>query len=170
MKNIQVLISKKEINKKVISLAKRINRDFKNKDIIIISILTGSVVFCCDIIRNLNINFSLDFIRASSYKGKISTNKIKLISAENLDIKNKDVLIIEDICDTGQTLAYIKERMLKKKAKSVKICVLINKNIKKIKTVDIDYTGFDIDNKFIVGYGLDYNNKYRGLPYIGILK
>ncbi len=170
MKNIKVLISKRDINKKVLSLAKKINKDFKNKDLIIISVLTGSVVFCCDIIRNLDIDFYLDFIRVSSYRGKNSTNKIKLISTENLDIKNKDVLIIEDICDTGQTLAYIKELLLKKKAKTVRICTLINKKVKKVKCVDIDYTGFNIDDKFIVGYGLDYDNKYRGLPYIGILE
>ena len=170
MKNIKVLISKKKIEKKVLSLAKKINKDFKNKNIVIISILTGSVVFCCDIIRKLRIGFCLDFIRASSYKGRNSTNKIKLISSENLDLKGKDILIIEDICDTGQTLAYIKDLLLKKKAKTVKICVLINKNIKIVKCVDIDYTGFNVDNKFIVGYGLDYNDKYRGLPYIGVLK
>ena len=170
MKNIKVLISKRDINKKVLSLAKKINKDFKNKDLIIISVLTGSVVFCCDIIRNLNIDFRLDFIRVSSYNGKISTNKIKLISSENFNITDKDVLIIEDICDTGQTLAYIKGLLLKKKARTVKICTLINKNVKKVKLVDIDYTGFNIGNKFIVGYGLDYNDKYRGLPYIGILE
>jgi hypoxanthine phosphoribosyltransferase len=170
MKNVKILISKRDINKKVLSLAKKINKDFKNKDLIIISVLTGSVVFCCDIIRNLNIDFCLDFIRVSSYNGRNSTNKIKLISSENFNIENKDVLIIEDICDTGQTLAYIKDLLLKKKAKTVKICALINKNVKKVKYVDIDYTGFNVDNKFIVGYGLDYNDKYRGLPYIGILK
>lgn len=170
MKNIEVFISKKDINKKILSLSKKINRDFKDKDIIIISILTGSVIFCCDLIRKLNIDFCLDFMRVSSYKGKKSTNKINLISAENLDIKNKDILIIEDICDTGQTLAYIKDLLLKKKAKSVKTCVLINKNIKKIKKIDINYIGFNIENKFVVGYGLDFNNRYRELPYIGILK
>ena len=170
MENVKVLISKKNIEKKVSYLAKKINRDLKNKDIIIISILTGSVIFCCDIIRHLDFDFHLDFIRACSYKGKKSTNKIKLISSEKLDVKNKDVLIIEDICDTGQTLSYIKERLLKKKAKTVKICVLINKNTKKIKYTNIDYTGFNIGNKFVVGYGLDCNDKYRGLPYIGILK
>ena len=117
----------------------------------------------------MNIDFDLDFIRVESYKGKKSVKKIKLLTPVQIDVKGKNILVIEDIYDTGRTLAYIKNFLLKKKAKSVKVCVLINKKIHKSSDIDIDYFGFNIENKFIVGYGLDYNGRYRGLPYIGVL-
>ncbi len=166
---IKVLIKQKDVKEKICKLAKRINKDYKDKDLTIISVLSGSFVFCSDIIRNLNIDFDLDFIRVESYKGKKSVKKIKLLTPVQIDVKGKNVLVIEDIYDTGRTLAYIKKILLKKKAKSVKVCVLINKKIQKSSDIDIDYFGFNIENKFVVGYGLDYNGRYRGLPYIGVL-
>jgi hypoxanthine phosphoribosyltransferase len=126
-------------------------------------------VFCSDIIRQLKTVFSLDFIRVASYKYKKSTNNIELISSVRTDVRGKDVLIIEDIYDTGKTLSYIKNMLLKKKVKSLKTCVLVNKKTTKQEETGIDYVGFNIEDEFIVGYGLDYNGKYRGLPYIGVL-
>ncbi len=170
MEKIKVLISQQEIEKKVSETAERINRDFKDKKLFVISILSGSVVFCSDIIRKLNIDFELDFIRVSSYKGKNSSGEIKFIADTAIDMKGKDILIIEDICDSGRTLSYIKDLFIKRKANSVKICVLINRNSEKIKNVDIDYMGFNIEKEFVIGYGLDCDGKYRGLPYIGKLE
>ncbi len=167
--NIKSFISKEAIEKKVSEIAAQISKDYKGKELFVVSILTGSVIFCSDIVRKLKADFELDFIRVSSYRGKKSSGKIKFIADTAVDMKDKDVLIIEDICDTGRTLAYIKDLFIKRKAKSVKICVLINRISEKVKTVDIDYVGFNIEKEYIVGYGLDYDGKYRGLPYIGII-
>ncbi len=166
---IKKIISKNEIQKKVCELAKRINKDYYKKDLIVLSVLSGSVVFCSDIIRKLDVNFKLDFIKVSSYKGKKSADKIRLDFPFNYDVENKDVLIVEDIYDTGKTLAYLKNFLTEKKARSVAFCVLVDKKIKKKSIVKIKYCGFSVGNKFIVGYGLDFNEKFRGLPYIGAL-
>ena len=169
MKKIKVLISSSKIKNKVNKIAQQINKDFKNKKLVVVSVLSGSVVFCSDIIRKLNVDFEIDFVRVASYKGKKSSGKVKFLSDTAIDIKGKDVLLVEDICDTGRTLSYVKDLFIKRKAKSVKICTLINKKVEKFKDIKIDYFGFDIENEFIVGYGLDYNGKYRGLPYIGVI-
>jgi hypoxanthine phosphoribosyltransferase len=166
---IKKIISKNEIQKKVCELAKRINKDYHKKDLIVLSVLSGSVVFCSDIIRKLDVNFKLDFIKVSSYKGKKSADEIRLNFPFNYDVENKDVLIVEDIYDTGKTLAYLKNFLTQKKARSVSFCVLVDKKIKKKSIVKIKYCGFSVGNKFIVGYGLDFNEKFRGLPYIGAL-
>ncbi|MCR4663442.1 MAG: hypoxanthine phosphoribosyltransferase [Endomicrobiaceae bacterium] len=169
MKKIKVLISSNRIKNKVNKIAQQINKDFKNKKLVIISVLSGSVVFFSDIIRKLTVDFEIDFIRVKSYKGKQSSGQIKFLCDTLIDIKGKDVLLVEDICDSGRTLSYIKELFIKRKANSVKICTLINKKVEKFKQIKIDYFGFDIENEFIVGYGLDYDGKYRGLPYIGVI-
>ena len=169
MKKIKILISEKEIKNKVNKIAKLINKDFRNKKLVIVSVLSGSLVFCSDIIRKLKIDFEIDFIRVASYKGKKAFGKIKFLCDTVLDIKGKDILLVEDICDTGKTLSYVKDLFFKKKVSSVKFCVLIDKKIKKCKDIKIDYCGFKIDDDFVVGYGLDYNGKYRGLPYIGVI-
>ena len=169
MKKIKVLISNNKIKNKVKKIAQQINKDFKNKKLVVVSVLTGSVVFCSDIIRNLDVDFELDFIRVASYKGKKSSGKIKFLCDVVEDIKGKDILLVEDICDSGRTLSYVKDLFIKRKANSVKICTLINKKVEKFKNIKIDYFGFEIDNEFIIGYGLDYNGKYRGLPYIGVI-
>ena len=169
MKKIKVLISNNKIKNKVKKIAQQINKDFKNKKLVVVSVLTGSVVFCSDIIRNLDVDFELDFIRVASYKGKKSSGKIKFLCDVVEDIKDKDVLLVEDICDSGRTLSYVKDLFIKRKANSVKICTFINKKVEKFRNIKIDYFGFEIDNEFIVGYGLDYNGKYRGLPYIGVI-
>ena len=169
MKKIKVLISSSKIKNKVNKIAQQINKDFKNKKLVVVSVLSGSVVFCSDIIRKLNVDFEIDFVRVSSYKGKKSSGKIKFLSDTAIDIKGKDVLLVEDICDSGRTLSYVKDLFIERKAKSVRICTLINKKVEKFKDIKIDYFGFDIENEFIVGYGLDYDGKYRGLPYIGVI-
>ena len=169
MKKVKVLFSEKKIKNKVNKIAKLINKDFRNKNLVIVSVLSGSVVFCSDIIRKLKIDFEIDFIRVASYKGKKAFGKIKFLCDTVLDIKGKDILLVEDICDTGKTLSYVKDLFFKKKVSSVKFCVLIDKKIKKCKDIKIDYCGFKINDDFVVGYGLDYNGKYRGLPYIGVI-
>ena len=169
MKKIKVLISSSKIKSKVNKIAQQINKDFKNKKLVVVSVLSGSVVFCSDIIRKLNVDFEKDFVRVASYEGKKSSGNIKFLCDTVIDVKGKDVLLVEDICDSGRTLSYIKDLFIKRKANSVRICTLINKKFEKYKQIKIDYFGFDIENEFIVGYGLDYDGKYRGLPYIGVI-
>jgi len=171
-KNLKVteFFNQKRIEKRVSDIAKKINKDFKNKKLLILSVLSGSVIFCSDIIRKLKIDFEIDFIKVSSYKGKQTTKKITVNINNTVAVKDKDVLIIDDICDTGRTLYYLKNLILKNKAKSVTLCVLVNRQVEKYKNISVNYSGIDIKDGFLVGYGLDYNGKYRGLPYIGILK
>ena len=163
------LFNKQQIEKRVADIAKQINKDFKNKKLLILSVLSGSVIFCSDIIRKLKIDFEVDFIKVSSYKGRKSSKKINVKIKNDIDVKNKDILIIDDICDTGRTLYYLKNLILKNKAKTVTLCSLVNRTVKKYKGVSVKYKGIDIKDGFLVGYGLDCNGKYRGLPYIGIL-
>lgn len=169
MKKIKVLISNNKIKNKVKKIAQQINKDFKNKKLVVVSVLSGSVIFCSDLIRKLNVDFEIDFIRVASYKGKKSSGKIKFLCDVVEDIKDKDILLIEDICDSGRTLSYVKDLFMKRKANSVKICTFINKKVEKYKQIKIDYFGFEIKDEFVVGYGLDYDGKYRGLPYIGVI-
>lgn len=169
MKKIKVLISSSRIKNKVNKIAQQINKDFKNKKLVVVSVLSGSVIFCSDLIRKLNVDFEIDFIRVASYKGKKSSGKIKFLCDVVEDIKGKDILLIEDICDSGRTLSYVKDLFMKRKANSVKICTFINKKVEKYKQIKIDYFGFEIKDEFVVGYGLDYDGKYRGLPYIGVI-
>lgn len=169
MKKIKVFISSNKIKNKVDEIAQQINKDYKNKELVVVAILSGSVVFFSDIIRKLNVDFEIDFIRVSSYKGIKSSGKINFLCDTVVDISGKDILLIEDVCDTGRTLSYIKELFIKRKANSVKVCTLINKKVKRSKEIQIDYFGFNTENKFVVGYGLDYDGKYRGLPYIGVI-
>ncbi|WP_413853470.1 hypoxanthine phosphoribosyltransferase [Candidatus Ruminimicrobium bovinum] len=164
------LFSRQQIEKRVADIAKKINKDFKNKKLLILSVLSGSVVFCSDIIRKLKIDFEIDFIKVSSYNGRQSSKKIAVKIKNNVDVKNKDVLIVDDICDTGRTLYYLKNLILKNKAKTVTLCSLVNRTVKKYRGVSVKYKGIEVKDGFLVGYGLDYNGKYRGLPYIGILK
>ena len=164
------IFSKRQIEERILDIAKKINKDFKNKNLLILSVLSGSVVFCSDIIRKLKIDFEIDFIKVSSYKGTKSSKKIEIKIKNNIDVQNKDVLIIDDICDTGRTLYYLKNLILKNKAKTITLCSLVNRTVKKYKGIFVKYKGIEVKDGFLVGYGLDYNGKYRGLPYIGILK
>ena len=167
----EILISEAEIKKKVKSLAAALNKDYKGKKPILVSVLKGSVVFLCDLIRELEFSPIIDFIGVSSYADSTeSSGVVRLLMDLRESIVGKDVLIIEDIVDTGLTLSYLKRNLLTRKPKSLKICVLLDKKECRLKKIDIDYTGFIIPNKYCVGYGLDYAEIYRHLPYIGVLK
>ena len=167
---LEIMITAEEIGKKADELAEEISRYFGEKEYIVVTILKGSYIFSADLVRRLSGNLSLDFMTASSYEGTNSTGKINIIQDLRVDIKGKPVLIVEDIVDTGRTLALIKEEFLNRGAEKVKICTLLNKSQARVVPIDIDYVGFEIENKFVVGYGLDFNEKYRNLPYVGVLK
>lgn len=164
---LKILISEEKIKKRVAELAKRISKDYRKKGkLLIVGILKGSAIFLSDLVRKLNIDCEIDFISIRSYDGKNSSGVVQLILDLYDNPVGKNILIVEDIVDTGRTLKFLKENLLTRKAKSVKICVLLNKVGRRKTKIKIDYKGFDVPNKFIVGYGLDYNEKYRNLPYI----
>ena len=168
MEKIKVLISKEQIENRVKELAKQIRKDYKEKSITAICLLKGSLFFTADLTREIGEKIYLEFMQLSSYEGENTTGTIKLKKDIDFsEIKGKDVLIIEDIVDTGITLNYTLEHIKKAGANSVKVCTLLNKPSRRKIKVPIDYVGFEIENQFVLGYGMDYDQLYRNLPYIG---
>lgn len=167
---IKELISKEKIEKKIEELAGEISKDYEGKNIELIVVLKGATIFAVELAMKLKPNVRFDFIEISSYSGTESTGILKVNKELKTDIENKDVLIVEDIIDTGRTLKYLKEYVLSKNPKSLKICTLVSKPSRRIVDVPIDYNGFEIEDKFIVGYGLDIDEDYRNLPYIGYIE
>jgi len=165
-----VLISKEEIDKRIAEVGKIISKDYAGKDIVCIGILKGCFVFMADIMRQISVNCSVDFMSVSSYSGMVSTGAVKIIKDLSEDISGKDVLIVEDILDSGITLNYLREFLSNRKPNSIKIVTFLDKPTKRIANIKPDYYCFEVPDAFVVGYGLDYNEKYRNLPYIGILK
>ena len=167
----KILITKEELAKRIEELGKQISKDYEGKKILAIGILKGSVIFLADLIRSIDSEVSIDFMTVSSYGNSTETSGELTIKKDlDTDISGKDVLIVEDIIDSGITLSKLKEVLLKRNPASLKICTLLNKPERRIAQVDVDYIGFDIPNEFIIGYGLDYAEKYRDLPFIGVLK
>lgn len=169
----QVLFSEKLLMEKVDEIGKQITNDYKdsNKDLIVIGILKGSSIFMSDLIRKINTPLQIDYMVVSSYGTSTkSSGVVKIVKDLQHSIENKNVLIVEDIVDTGLTLAYIKKILVGRSPASVKICSLLNKPVRRENKVNIDYVGFEVPDEFIVGYGIDYAEYYRNLPYIGALK
>ncbi len=167
----KVLVSQEELSEIVKKLGAQISEDYKNEDLILVSILKGSVIFMADIMRAITVPCTIDFMAVSSYAdGTESTGVVKIIKDLDISIEGKNLLIIEDILDSGRTLSYIKEMLLTRKPKSIKICTLFDKPERRQVDLYADYIGCKVPNEFIVGYGLDYNEYYRNLPYIGALK
>lgn len=165
-----VLFSKAQIKARVKSLARAINRDYKGKDLVIVGILKGSFMFLADLMRELNIATELDFLSVSSYEGDKSSGMVKLHFDIRRDIKGRNVLLADDIVDTGFSLVWARNHLLAKEPKSLSVCVLLDKAEKRKVLVPLRYVGFTVSDYFVIGYGLDYNEKFRDLPYIGILK
>ena len=159
-----------QIQNKNRELADRISNDYEGKDLLAVGVLKGAFIFFSDIVRMIRIPLSIDFLIASSYLKTDSSGEIKLHYDIREEIANKDVLLIEDIVDTGITLNYLRERILQKGPKSLRICTFLNKKGRRQVDVPIDYVGFVIPDEFVVGYGLDYNNKFRNLPYISTFR
>ncbi|MCK4357715.1 MAG: hypoxanthine phosphoribosyltransferase [Candidatus Cloacimonetes bacterium] len=167
----KILISKDTIQKKIKELGAQISRDYKGKVPILISILKGGVIFLVDLMHNINIPIEIEFLGVASYGSSTkSSGIIKLTKDCNYDISGRDIILVEDIIDTGLSLKYIMNLLKNKNPNSIKICVLLDKAEAHKQDIKIDYKGFTVPNEFIVGYGLDYKEKYRNLPFIGILK
>lgn len=163
-------LTEKQIQKRVTELAGQISRDYEGKEILVIGILKGSFMFLADLAKSLQVPVEVDFIVASSYIKTESTGEVVIHADVREEIKDKHVLILEDIADTGLTLKYIKDTLLKRDPASLKICAFLDKKEHRKAGLDIDYVGFEIPDHFVVGYGLDYENKFRNLPYIAIFK
>jgi hypoxanthine phosphoribosyltransferase len=164
------LITQGKINQAVANLAAEINRDYRGKQPLLIGILKGSFVFMADLVRQLDLPIEVDFVKLSSYgSGTRSSGKIEVVQGLKSLIKGRDVLIVEDIVDTGLTVSFLMDNLRKKKPASLKLCVLVDKPSEHKVPVTIDYLGFTVPNKFIVGYGIDWNEKFRQLPDICII-
>ena len=167
----RILISEEELSKIVKELGAKITEDYKDKNLLLVSILKGSVTFMADLMREINIPCNIDFMAVSSYgSGTKSSGVVKIIKDLDSSMEGKDLLIVEDILDSGRTLNYIKEILLARNPKSIRICTLFDKPERRDVDLYADYIGSKVPNEFIVGYGLDYNEYYRNLPYIGVLK
>lgn len=166
-----ILYTKEELDSAVANLGKKISNDYKGKELIVVCVLKGSVIFFSDLIRNISCDCKIDFIGASSYGCETqSSGVIRMYKDLDLDIKDKHVLIVEDILDTAKTMDYLIHMLKGKKPAGLKICTLLDKKARREVDVSADYKCFDVANEFVVGYGLDFNEEYRNLPYIGILK
>jgi hypoxanthine phosphoribosyltransferase len=168
---VEVLISEQEVEARIQELADQISKDYEGKELHIICILKGSIFFTCELAKRISVPVTLDFMQVSSYGSDTkSSGVIKIAKDLDESILERDILVIEDIVDSGNTLSYLLEMLSNRKPKSLKLCTLLDKPERRRKHVDVDYTGFQIPDEFVVGYGLDYAQKYRNLPYVGVVK
>lgn len=168
---VTVLLSEEEVNARIGEIARQINERYAGKDVSLLCILKGSIFFTCELAKRLTTNVALDFMSVSSYQdGTVSSGKILIKKDLDESIEGKHVIIIEDIIDSGRTLSHLKALLLERKPASLEICTLLDKPDRREAEVSVEYTGFVIPNEFVVGYGLDYQQRYRNLPYIGVIK
>ena len=170
MGEINILINKAKLERRIEELAKQIEKDYHGNEIVLIGLLKGSVMFMTELAKNIKSNVILDFMDVSSYQGTESTGTININKDIRDSIEGKDVLIVEDIIDTGRTLTHVLEYLKQKNPNSIKIATMLSKPSRRIMELNVDYIGFAIEDKFVVGYGLDCNEKYRNLPYIGYIE
>lgn len=167
----EILFSEEVLTKRIKELADEISEDYRGKDLLVVGILKGSVIFAAELIRNISTPCEIDFMAVSSYGNSTETSGIvRILKDLDNSIEGKDILIVEDIVDTGVTLAYLLKYLKARKANSIEIVSLLNKPARRTSDLDVKYIGFEVPDGFIVGYGIDYAEKYRNLPYIGILK
>ena len=167
----EVLFSEEVLKAKVKEIADQISKDYQGKDLLLVGVLKGANVFMCDLMREINFPIQIDFIAASSYGHSTeSSGVVKILKDLDYSIEGKDVIIVEDIIDTGLTLQYLIKNFKSRNPRSIEICTLLNKPERRIANIDVRYVGYKIPDEFIVGYGIDYAEKYRNLPYIASLK
>lgn len=167
----RVLFPEAELKQRVKSLAEEINRDYAGKSPMLVSVLRGSFIFMADLVRGITLPCTVDFLAVSSYgRGTKSSGQVQITKDLSEDISGCDILVVEDILDSGNTLSYLLRLLQARHPASIRLCTLLDKPSRRTKPVQADYTGFSIPDHFVVGYGLDYAEKYRNLPYIGILK
>lgn len=169
--HIKVMLSEEQVNTRIKELGEQISKDYAGKEVHMVCVLKGSTFFTCELAKRITVPVSLDFMSVSSYgNGTASSGNIKIKKDLEESLMGKDVLVIEDIVDSGRTLSYLLELLGSRQPASLKLCTLLDKPDRRITDVKVDYTGFRIPDEFVVGYGLDYAQKYRNLPYIGIVE
>lgn len=167
---VRVLLSEEEVDKKIAEVAEQISKDYHGEQVHLICVLKGGVFFTCELAKRLTVPVSMDFMSVSSYgMDTKSSGVVKIVKDLDEGIEGKNVLVVEDIIDSGRTLSYLLENLKNRKPKSLKLCTLLDKPERRVVEVKVDYTCFNIPDEFVVGYGLDYAQKYRNLPYIGIV-
>lgn len=166
--NVDVFISQEAIATRVKELAELINRDYQNQEIILVCVLNGSFIFCADLARHIKVPVQFEFVSLSSYEGTESSGQVSFRLDVKQSLVGKNVIIVEDIVDTGLTISFLLKHMKLKNLKSLKLCSLLLKRARLKIEVPVDYLGFDIEDKFVIGYGLDFDGRYRELPYIGV--
>ena len=168
---LKTLVSEEELREKVAELGRQISHDYEGESLLLVSVLKGSVVFMADLMRAITIPARIDFMSVSSYgSGTKSRGVVKIVKDLDTPLEGYDLLIVEDILDSGNTLSYLKEILSSRGPKSIRICTLLDKPERRTADIAADYVGFAVPDEFVVGYGLDYDEKYRNLPFIGVLK
>lgn len=166
----RVLITEQQIARRVRQLTRQLQRDFNGRDLVIVSLLNGTVIFLADLVRHLSLPLRLDFIGVSSYGAGTESGELVFTKQLRLDVRGRDVLVVDDILDTGRTLKRVLGVLREHQPRRIKVCVLLEKKARRTETVRADYVGFQIPDLFVVGYGLDYAERYRNLPFVGVLK
>ena len=168
---IRVLLSEEEVDKRIQEIGEQINKDYAGKEVHLICVLKGGVFFMCELAKRINVPVSLDFMSVSSYGDDTKYSGIvKIVKDLDQPLEGKDVIIVEDIIDSGRTLYYLMDILKKRNPNSLRLCTLLDKPERRVKDVKVDYTCFNIPDEFVVGYGLDYAQKYRNLPFIGVVE
>src|SRR5438552_3866963 len=167
----RVLLDEPAIQRRLDELAAQVSKDYRDRELTVIAVLTGSLMFMADLLRRIPLPLKLDFLSVASYHGKAQTSGEVIFKQVALpDVKDRHILILDDILDSGHTLAAIREKLETAGPRSIRVCVLLSKKKERARHVDADYVGFEIENEFVVGYGLDFRGRYRNLPYIGVLR
>ena len=171
LENLEILFSEEKLQERIKEMALEIKREYQDEEVIFCSVLKGAIFFTDELMKKYDGDAIIDFVRVSSYEGENSTGKINLkIPLKKENIEGKNIILVEDIVDTGRTFKYLTEYIKEFNPKSVKTCVLLDKKARRVVEFNADYVGFTIDDLFVIGYGLDYDEKYRNLPYIGYVK
>lgn len=169
--HIKVLLTEKEVDDRIKAIGEQISKDYAGKQVHLVCVLKGGSFFMCELAKRISVPVSLDFMSVSSYGSETkSSGVVKIVKDLDEPLKDKDVLVIEDIVDSGRTLSYLLEMLRDRGPRSLRLCTLLDKPDRRVIDVDVDYTGFQIPDEFVVGYGLDYDQKYRNLPYIGVVE
>ncbi len=169
--NLKVMLSEEEVDKRISELGAQISKDYAGKQVHLVCVLKGGAFFMVELAKRITVPVSLDFMSVSSYGSATkSSGVVKIVKDLDEPLKDKDVLVVEDIIDSGRTLSYLLEMLKDRKPASLKLCTLLDKPSRRVIDVDVDYTGFQIPDEFVVGYGLDYDQRYRNLPFIGIME
>ena len=169
--HIRVLLSEKEVDDRIQAIGDQISRDYAGNQVHLVCVLKGGSFFMCELAKRISVPVSLDFMSVSSYGGDTkSSGVVKIVKDLDESIRDKDVIVVEDIVDSGRTLSYLLEMLKDRSPRSLRLCTLLDKPDRRVTQVNVDYTGFQIPDEFVVGYGLDYDQRYRNLPYIGVVE